>query len=59
MNVSFYASMPDIQSWLTVHGNGEGARIKLDAPASELAEVLKMTLMAGQLLRVTIEAEEE
>lgn len=51
--------MPDIQSWLTIHGKDGLGRIKIDTPASELPEVLKMTLMAGKLLRVTVEVEDE
>ena len=57
--ISFLASMPDIQSWLTIHGKDGIGRIKLDTPSSELAQVLKMTMMAGKLLRVTVEEVEE
>ena len=57
--ISFLASMPDIQSWLTIHGKDGIGRIKLDTPREELAQVLKMTLMAGKLLRVTVEEVEE
>jgi len=59
IKISFLASMPDIQSWLTIHGKDGLGRIKIDTPASELPEVLKMTLMAGKLLRVTVEVEDE
>ncbi|HHV42751.1 MAG TPA: hypothetical protein GXX72_07930 [Clostridiaceae bacterium] len=57
--ISFLASMPDIQSWLTIHGKDGIGRIKLDTPSSELPQVLKMTMMAGKLLRVTVEEVEE
>ena len=57
--ISFQASMPDIQSWLTIHGKDGIGRIKLDTPREELAQVLKMTLMAGKLLWVTVEVVEE
>ena len=59
MKITFLASMPDIQSWLTIHGKDGLGRIKLDTPQSELPEVLKMTLMAQKLLRVTVEVEDE
>lgn len=59
MKVEFLASMPDIQSWLTIHGKDGLGRIKLDTPASELPEVLKMTLMAQKLLKVTVEVEDK
>ena len=56
--ISFLATMPDIQSWLTIHGKDGLGRIKLDTPKDELPQVLKMTLMAGCLLRVTVEVVE-
>jgi len=57
--LTFLATMPDIQSWLTIHGKDGVGRIKLDTPRGELPQVLKMTLMAGQLLRITVEAVDE
>jgi hypothetical protein len=54
--IAFFASLPPIQSAITLDGNGDGARIKLDIPASDVgAALLLQHHGAGQLLRVTIE----
>ena len=53
----FTASLPPIQSAISLDGRGDGARIKLDVPAGELAEVLKLNLLYGQTFMVTIEVE--
>ena len=57
--ISILATMPDIQSWLTIHGKDGLGRIKFDTPRDELPQVLKLTLMAGKLLRLTVEVVEE
>ena len=57
MIIEFEASLPDIQSAITLSGSGNGARIKLDVPESEFAEVVKLTLLRGKSFRVTIEDE--
>jgi len=55
---SFTASLPPIQSAISVSGQGDGARIKLDIPQSELAAIINLQLLAGQTFKVTIEPEE-
>lgn len=55
---SFIASLPPIQSAINVSGQGDGARIKLDIPQSELPAVINLQLLAGQTFKVTIEPEE-
>ena len=57
MKISFMASLQPIQSAINLDGRGDGARIRLDTPANELPQVLKLTLLAGQAFRVTVEAE--
>ena len=57
MIIEFEASLPDIQSAITLSGSGNGARIKLDVPENEFAEVVKLTLLRGKSFRVTIEDE--
>lgn len=52
--VSFLASIPPLQSALTVAGDG-GCRLKLDADDSQLDSVLQLMAWRGELLRVTIE----
>ena len=54
---SFTASLPPIQSAISVSGQGDGARVKLDIPQSELEAILKLQLLAGTSFRVRVEAE--
>lgn len=56
-NFSFAASLPPIQSAINVSGQGDGARIKLDIPQSELDAILRLQLLSGQVFKVTIEPE--
>ena len=57
MKINFNASLPDIQSALSV--GGTGARLKLDVPETDLAEIIKMVMVKGKLLRVTVEVEDD
>ena len=57
MIIEFEAVLPDIQSAITLSGSGNGARIKLDVPESEFAEVVKLALMRGKSFKVTIKDE--
>lgn len=50
----FAASLPPIQSAINAHGGGDGARIKLDVPESDFAEVLKLVLMRGKVFEVVV-----
>ncbi len=56
MRVEFTASLPAIQSALSV--GGDGARLKLDIPESDLPQVLQLVLLKGQAFRVTIDTGE-
>lgn len=56
--IQFLAIVPDIKSAIQVSGEGD-ARIKLDTSTTELPEVLKLVMYTGQLLKVTIEAEDD
>lgn len=52
----FLASLPPIQSAISFDGLGEGARIKLDVPATDAEAVLLLAhLGAKKLLKVTID----
>jgi hypothetical protein len=53
--ICFFCSLPDIQSAISISGTGNGARLKLDVPETEIAEVIKLTLLRGKALKVTIE----
>ena len=50
----FNATLPAIQSAVTVHGQGDGARVKLDVVPQHLIEALKLTMIPGVLLKVVI-----
>lgn len=39
--IEFMASLPPIQSAINIDGQGDGARIKLDIPASEMEQVIE------------------
>ena len=54
MEIKFTASLPPIQSAINLDGNGDGARIKLDIPRSDILEVLKLQALAGESFKVTI-----
>ena len=56
--IELLATFPTLQSWTNISGDPEeGARIKLDFPASEMAGVARLILLRGKVLRVTIEPE--
>lgn len=57
MPVSFLASIPSLQSALTIAGDG-GGRLKLDVDDSQIDKLLKLLDWRGQLLRVTVELAE-
>jgi len=53
--IQFVASLPPIQSAINIDGQGNGARIKLDIPASEMLQVIQLQTMIGSAFKVTIE----
>ena len=53
--IQFVASLPPIQSAINIDGQGNGARIKLDIPASEMLQVVQLQTMIGSAFKVTIE----
>jgi hypothetical protein len=57
MRIEFTASLPPIQSAINLDGNGDGARIKLDIPRSEIEAVLKLQGLTGQSFRVVVSDE--
>lgn len=54
MKIEFNASLPPIQSAITLDGMGDGGRIKLDVPRQDNAALVQLHLMAGKALVVTI-----
>ena len=56
---SFLAAFPSIQTALKIHGNGNGMRIQLDIPESEMGEAAKLLLWRQRVLRIRVEPEEQ
>ena len=56
--IVFLATIRPIQSALSVHGGGDGARLTLDIPETELPAIARLLLVRGVVLRVTVEVEE-
>ena len=55
IKIEFIASLPPIQSAINIDGQGDGARIKLDIPASEMKQVIELQKLTGKIFKVTIE----
>jgi hypothetical protein len=55
--VTLLASFPPIQSAIKVAGNGDGMRIQLDIPESEVEKAEALLRWRGELLVVTIRPE--
>ena len=54
---TFRAAFPSIQSAIKVTGDGNGVRVQLDIPESEMAEAVKLLQWRQCVLVVTIEPE--
>ena len=57
--IVFTASSPDILSAINIAGVDGNSRIKLDIPASDVAAVVQLIMMKGQVFKVTIEQSSE
>ena len=53
-SITFSASLPPLQSAITLDGNGDGARIKLDIPRSDVMAAIVLQTWAEQELEVTV-----
>jgi len=53
MIIEFLASLPDIQTAISI--GGDGARVRLDIPETDLAQAIKLVLMKGKCFKVRIE----
>ena len=51
---TFLASFPCIQSAIKIDGGGNGMRIQLDVPESEMSEAVKLLMWREVVLRVTV-----
>ena len=54
---NFLALFPPIMSAIKIAGNGDGMRIQLDIPESEMGEAVKLLQWRDVGLRVTIQPE--
>jgi len=59
MKIEFIASLPPIQSAISLDGQGDGARIKLDIPRTYVQEVLQLQRMTGKQIKITAEVMED
>lgn len=57
--IEFIASLPAIQSAVSVSGNGDGARVKLDVPGTDIPEAIKLLLYTNKVFNVTISEVED
>lgn len=53
--IQFIASLPPIQSAVSLDGMGDGARIKIDIPRTELPKLVDFMNLAGKAFKVTVE----
>jgi hypothetical protein len=53
--ITFLATIRPIQSALSVHGGGDGARLTLDIPETELPAIARLLMARGVRLRVCVE----
>lgn len=53
--VRFTASFPAIQSAIKITGDGNGMRIQLDIPESDMNEAVKLLLYRQCALTITVE----
>lgn len=56
--IVFLASFPPIGSAVKVSGNGDGMRITLDIPETEMSKAVMLLAVREKRLKVTIEVEE-
>lgn len=55
--IEFHATIPNIQSAINIGGD-QATRIKLDIPASEIADVLKLSAYGSEkLLKISVEVQ--
>ena len=59
VKIEFTASLPPIQSAILINGAGDGARIKLDIPQSEILQVLELQKLTNKIFSVIIEEKKE
>lgn len=57
-SATFRCAFPGIQTAIKLHGMGDGMRIQLDIPESEMAEAVKLLAWRQRILVVRVEPEQ-
>jgi len=55
--IQFLATFPSIMSAIKITGDGNGMRIQLDIPETEIGAAARLLLMREKVLKVTVEIE--
>jgi hypothetical protein len=55
MKIEFIASLPPIQSAISLDGMGDGGRVKLDISRQYAMELLQLQQMSGKQIKITAE----
>jgi hypothetical protein len=55
--IAFLATFPPIQTAIKISGNGDGMRIQLDIPESEMGNAVELLGLRDVVLKVQIEPE--
>lgn len=53
-SITFSASLPPLQSAITLDGQGDGARVKLDIPRTDVMAAVWLQTWAERELEVTV-----
>lgn len=56
--LTFLASIAPLQSAITIASDG-GTRVKIDIPEDEMPAVVRLMMMRGRVLKITIEPEDD
>ena len=57
-SITFLASIAPLQSAITIASDG-GARVKLDIPEDEMPAIVRLLMMRGRVLKITVEPDDE
>jgi len=57
--VTFLAAFPSIQSAIKITGAGDGMRIQLDIPESQMGNAIELLAWRQRVLKVTVEVEQD
>jgi hypothetical protein len=58
-SITFLATIPPLQSAIQIHGGGDGMRVKLEIPESEMANAVELLTMREAVLKVTVAVDDD